>query len=209
MSGTPMMLRTPSLRRLVIGCAVMSLSLLGAATARADSGARCEARTIEQPFVAWDDLADYFLVPDGDFTGGAAGWDLAGSEVVPENEPYYVHGGDIPAAVRLESGASATSPMICVTENDPTMRFFARSTGDMTGTLEVEVMYTDAVGEAQSLLIGAVAGAITGEWTAVLPMQITANVYEMTVAFRFTAQGTGSTWLIDDVFIDPYRKGRR
>ena len=39
-------------------------------------------------------------------------------------------------------------------------------------------------------------------------MPITVNMYEMTVAFRFTAQGTGSSWLIDDVFVDPYRKGR-
>jgi hypothetical protein len=29
----------------------------------------------------------------------------------------------------------------------------------------------------------------------------------MNVAFRFTAQGDGSTWLIDDVYVDPYRKG--
>lgn len=209
MSSTPQMLCTPSLRRLVIGCTVMLLSLLGAATARADNGAGCEGRTIEQPFVPWDDAADYFLAPDGDFTAGAAGWDLVGAAVVPENEPYYVHGGDIPAAVRLEAGASATSPMICVTENDPTMRFFALSTGETSGTLDVEVLYTDAGGEAQSLLIGAVAGAATGEWTAVLPMLITVNLYQMNVAFRFTAQGTGSAWLIDDVFIDPYRKGRR
>ena len=50
-----------------------------------------------------------------------------------------MHGGEAAAAVRLESGASATSPTICVAETDPTMRFFARSTGDPTGTLDVEV----------------------------------------------------------------------
>ena len=162
---------------------------------------------IEQPFEAFGDPLDYFLAPDGDFSGGGMGWDLAGAEVVAENEPWYVHGGDTAAAVRLESGA-APSPTICVAEDDPTMRFFARSTGDPTGTLGVEVLYTDELGEPQSLTIGTVAGEVTGEWTAVLPMAIVANVYEMTVAFRFTAEGTGSTWLVDDVFVDPYRKGR-
>ena len=197
------------MKRPLLMLSVMVLSLAGAATAQADDGARCEARTIEQPFVPWGDLADYFLAPDGDFSAGAAGWELAGSEVVEENEPYYVHGGDVAASVRLEAGATATSPTICVTEADPTMRFFARSDGEETGTLDVEVLYTDAEGIPQSLTIGTVAATAAGEWTAIAPMAIVANVYEMTVAFRFTAQGTGSAWLVDDVYVDPYRKGRR
>ena len=188
--------------------AVRRHSLVVTASASAANRARCEGRVIEQPFEAFGDPLDYFLAPDGDFSGGGMAWDLAGAEVVAENEPWYVHGGDTAAAVRLESGASATSPTICVAEDDPTMRFFARSTGDPTGTLGVEVLYTDELGEPQSLTIGTVAGEVTGEWTAVLPMAIIANVYEMTVAFRFTAEGTGSTWLVDDVFVDPYRKGR-
>jgi hypothetical protein len=188
--------------------AVMLLSLVVTASASAQDSARCEGRVIEQPFVAWDDLADYFLAPDGDFTGGGMGWDLAGAEVVPENEPYYVHGGDVAAAVSLPSGASATSPTICVAETDPTMRLFVRSIGEATGTLDVEVVYSDDRGEPQSLTIGTIAGATAGEWTPTLPLPITVNIYEMAVAFRFTAQGTGSSWLIDDVFVDPYRKGR-
>ena len=43
-----------------------------------------------------DDLADYFLAPDGDFSAGGAGWDLAGATVVDENEPWNVHGGETP-----------------------------------------------------------------------------------------------------------------
>ena len=64
-------------------CAATSARLLAVLCSRswgprrpADDGvARCEGRVIEQPFTAWDDLADYFLAPDGDFTGGGAGWD--------------------------------------------------------------------------------------------------------------------------------------
>ena len=198
---------TPLFRRLLVGIAVLLAPLAGAATAQAGEVARCEGRVIEQPFTAWEDPADYFLAPDGDFSGGGAGWDLAGATLVEDNEPWNVHGSESAAAVRIESGASATSPLICVGLDDPTMRFFAHSVGDPTATLDVEVLYTDGEGNAQSLTIGTIGGDSALEWTPVPALPITANQYEMTVAFRFTAQGADSTWLIDDVYIDPYRKG--
>jgi hypothetical protein len=196
-----------SLRRLLVASLALLVPFVGAAAARADEASRCTGRVIEQPFGAWDDPADYFLAPDGDFTAGGSGWDLAGAEVVADNEPFWVHGGETPAAVRLDQGASVTSPAICVGLNDPTMRFFAQSAGGPSGKLAVDVLYTDADGEPQQLRIGTVAADTTTEWTPVAPLPITANTYEMDVAFRFTALGAGSEWLIDDVYVDPYRKG--
>jgi hypothetical protein len=194
-------------RRLLTGLVVLLAPLAAAATAQADEAARCEGRVIEQPFTAWDDAADYFLAPDGDFSAGASGWLLDGAEVTGDNEPWNVHGSETAAAVRIASGASATSPPICVGVDDPTMRFFAQSVGDAAGTLDVEVLYTDGDGVEQALTIGTVTGHSALEWAAVTPLPITANTYEMTVAFRFTAHGADSGWLIDDVFVDPYRKG--
>lgn len=194
-------------RRLLTGLVVLLAPLAAATTAQADSAARCEGRVIEQPFTAWEDPADYFLVPDGDFSAGAAGWDLDGADVVADNEPWNVHGSETAAAVRIPSGASATSPLICVGLDDPTMRFFARSSADAGRTLDVEVLYTDGDGNAQALPIGTVSGESTLDWTPVASLPITANTYEMTVAFRFTAHGPDNEWLIDDVFVDPYRKG--
>jgi hypothetical protein len=204
MSG---MTHTPLFRRLLLGIAVLLVPLAGAATAQAQDVARCEGRFIEQPFTAWDDTLDYFLAPDGDFSAGAAGWELAGATVVEENEPWNVHGSETAAAVQIESGSSATSPWICVGLDDPTMRFFAHSTGDAAGTLDVEVLYTDGDGVEQVLTIGTIDGDGALEWTPVTSLPIVANTYEMTVAFRFTAYGEGSSWLIDDVYVDPYRKG--
>lgn len=194
-------------RRLFIGAAVLLVPLAGAATAQAENAARCEGRVIEQPFTAWEDSADYFLAPDGDFSAGGAGWDLAGAAVVEDNEPWNVHGSETAAAVAVSSDASATSPQICVGLDDPTMRFFAHSTGDAAGTLDVEVLYTDGDGNEQALPIGTVTGDSAPEWTPVTSLPITANTYEMTVAFRFSAHGPDSSWLIDDVYVDPYRKG--
>jgi hypothetical protein len=127
--------------------------------------------------------------------------------VVADNEPFWVHGGDTPAAVRVADGASLTSPPICVGVDDPTMRFFARSAGGPSGTLDVDVLYTDADGVPRELTIGTVVADEAAEWTPVAPLPITANTYEMSVAFRFTARGPGSEWLVDDVYVDPYRKG--
>jgi hypothetical protein len=201
------MTHTTLFRRLFIGAAVLLAPLAGAAAAQAQDVARCEGRVIEQPFTAWDDTLDYFLAPDGDFTDGAAGWDLAGASVVEDNEPWNVHGSATAAAVQVDAGAAATSPPICVGLDDPTMRFFAHSVGDAAGTLDVEVLYTDADGVEQALTIGTVTADSALEWTPVTPLAIVANTYEMAVAFRFTAHGTGSSWRIDDVYVDPYRKG--
>jgi hypothetical protein len=195
------------MRRLVFATLLVLVPLIGAASAQADEGAQCPGRVIEQPFTAWGDPADYFLAPDGDFTAGGAGWDLAGAQVVEDNEPHWVHGGDTPAALALDSGASATSPRICVGVGDPTMRFFARSLGGPSGTLSVKVLYTDADGVDRALTIGTVVSDEADGWTPVTPLPITANTYEMRVAFRFTAQGPGSEWQVDDVYVDPYRKG--
>ncbi len=196
-----------SLRRLLVASVALLLPLVVAAAAQADEASRCAGRVIEQPFGAWGDLADYFLAPDGDFSAGGAGWTLDGAEIVAENEPFWVHGGDTPAAVRLEGGASATSPAICVALDDPTMRFFARSDGGPSGTLAVDVLYTDAAGEPQQLRIGMVTSDDGADWAPVAPLPIIANTVEMDVAFRFTALGAGSEWTVDDVYVDPYRKG--
>jgi hypothetical protein len=191
------------MRRPLIALAVLLLPLFGAEVARADGMAgRCEGRVIEQPFAAFDDPADYFLAPDGDFSSGAAGWDLGDAEVVGDNEPWNVTGGDVVAALHLAPGASAASPTICVAADDPTMRFFARGSG---GDLQVDVLYTDELGEPQSLTIGTLSG--DGAWEPTPALPITANTYEMAVGFRFTALGDGD-WTIDDVYVDPYRKGR-
>ena len=187
------------MRRLVIASLLLLVSLIGAATAQADEGVPCQVRVIEQPFTAWGDPADYFLAPDGDFSAGAAGWDLAGGQVVADSE----RGGTL----ELDSGAAATTPRICVGVDDPTMRFFARSLGGPSGSLAVEVLYSDQDGAARALRIGTVTADDVEAWTPVAPLPITANTYAMQVAFRFTAQGPGSAWLIDGVYIDPYRKG--
>jgi hypothetical protein len=188
-------------RSLIVGCGVMLAFLIAAPAA----SATCDGEILEQPFAQWSDSAYYVLLSDGDVTDGGAGWDLDGAEVVEDNEPWYVHGGDTPAAVRIGDGAVATTPPICVTPDHPTMRFFVRNAGSEDGALLVEVVSDEHL----VLPIGVVSGTDQdAEWAPSPILQILANEFDDEVAFRFTATGSAeSAWVIDDVYVDPYKKG--
>jgi hypothetical protein len=203
-------------RRRSLACLALLLGLL-ALPARAHAGVLvrasppCDGQPLERPFLPWLDPAHYTLAPDGAFSGGAKGWQRSGARVVAQNEPYRVHGDHATAALDLPEGSSATSPAICVGLEHPTLRFFARNTGSLLGTLQVEVRFEDALGKVHSLPIGVVAG--TGGWHPTLPFPVLANLLPLLpgqhtpVAFRFTPVGLNSSWQIDDVYVDPYGKG--
>jgi hypothetical protein len=193
--------------------APLALLLLLGLTGRAEAGtlvasaSDCRAEVLEQPFLRWADPAKYFLAENGSFTDGGEGWKLSDARVVDDNRPGTAYGG---GAVQIDGGGSATSPAACVGIEHPTIRFFARNTGSVLGTLTVEVLFEDAAGHVLSLPIGVVAGI--GGWSPSLPMPIVANLLPLldggrtAVAFRFTAVGLGSSWRVDDLYVDPYGK---
>jgi hypothetical protein len=194
-----------SFRSLLIGSAVILALLLAAPAAQAEEvGGGCPGQVIETPFLPWADDADYTLMPDGDLTQGGAGWNLGGAEVVDENEPWYVHGGDTPAAVRVETGDTATTPPICITRDHPTMRFFVRNAGGDYGTLTVEAVLPNGQAMAVDVMFGM---DESHEWAPSAIVPIFANLVSNEVSFRFTAAGPDSAWVIDDVYVDPYGKG--
>jgi hypothetical protein len=190
-----------SLRHLLTACTViLGLLLVAAPAAWAD----CEGQVLEQPFERWNDLAHYTLVGDGDLTGGAAGWELDGADLVADNEPWYVHGGETPRALRLRAGDSATTPPLCVSLAHPTMRFFLRNGGGLLGVLKVDVVTSNGV----TLPVGVIAGLLgDDDWAPSPTLPVVGNLLDDEVAFRFTAIGLGGTWTIDDVYVDPYKKG--
>jgi hypothetical protein len=175
----------------------------------------CEDRYIEQPFTQWDDYADYFLIRGGDFSAGGAGWAWnGGGALYPEDNAYTAYPGD-PASGALTTGQAATSPPVCVSIDDPTLRFFVRNKGAATGTLKVEALYTDTDGNPQAVTLGTLTSSDAGNaWTPSPIVDLTAPLHPQldadgftSVNFRFTAQGDGSSWLVDDVYLDPYGKG--
>jgi hypothetical protein len=172
----------------------------------------CDATDGSQVFRRWLDLANYQPAPDGGFEAGAKGWSLYGAATVAGNEPYDVGGATDDTALRVPSGGSATTPTFCVGLEHPTARFFAkRVDGSLLSTLRVDVRFQDALGNTHFLPIGVVA-LNGGSWQPTLPMLLVANLLPLLpgdhtpVALRFVPQGGGS-WLVDDVYVDPFKHG--
>jgi len=190
---------TTARHRMLMACTVILAFLALAAPASA-----CEGQALEQPFERWGDRAHYTLVGDGDLSGGGAGWDLDGAGVVADNEPWWVHGPGAPRALRLGAGDSATTPPMCVSLAHPTMRFFLRNRGGLLGTLKVDVVMSNGL----TLPVGVVPGLLgDDDWAPSAPLPVVGNLLDDEVSFRFSAVGLGGSYVIDDVYVDPYKKG--
>jgi hypothetical protein len=146
-------------------------------------------------------------VAGGTFEDGGRGWSLAGgAKVVAGNETFYVAGARDSRSLSLPAGSSATSPSTCVGLDRPVLRLFARNQGSLLSTLRVDVLFEDAGGAVRSLPIGVLLGG--PGWKPTLPVLVVANLLPLLdggtpVAFRFTPQGAGGKWQIDDVHVDP------
>jgi hypothetical protein len=205
--------RRHCLRSIVTALTTTAVLAAGASSASAGvlvaSAPACDGQALSKTFLPWLDLANYTALSGAGFETGAAGWSLGASAVANGNEPYFVGGAGDRKSLALPSGASATSPTICVGISHPTIRFFAkrRSGGTLSlSTLRVDVLFETASGYVASLPIGLVAGG--GSWQVTSPLLVVANLLPLLpgqqtpVAFRFTAQG--ADWSIDDVWVDPY-----
>jgi hypothetical protein len=174
----------------------------------------CSERYIEHPFAAWDDNADYFLIKEGNLGSDATyDWSFGGGELTAENNPFSLHPEEA-SSLSLGEGDSAESPTTCVTVDDPTMRFFVRNTGAETGTLRVTAVYLDENFDEHTYHLGTLTAEHAGDaWSPSPTLELAAPLVELLadgetpVSFRFTAEGEGSSWLVDDVYVDPYGKG--
>jgi hypothetical protein len=189
-----------------VALAAGALTASPAAAASSAPGG-CPAVPTVNPFTAFNDDADYLLAPDGDIEAGAASWTLAGgAHAVEGNESFAVGSADDHRSLELPAGASATTAPMCIGEEHKTMRFFARTTGH--GSLTVEAIYSKRNAKVKSVTLGAVRGDDAWAATDALPMRVNelAGDYDnaMSVALRFTVRGN-ATWQVDDVYVDPFR----
>jgi len=161
-------------------------------------------------FARWHDPAQYTMLQGGHLESQPRGWEATGpTQIVRGNEPFYVRSERDAHALSLPAGSQVTSAAICVGLGHPTMRFFTRRAGGSPlGTLTVEVLFEDATGAVHDLTIGVVLAGTDWAPTPLLP--VVANLLPLlpddrtAVAFRFTAS-SGADWLIDDVYVDPWK----
>jgi hypothetical protein len=131
--------------------------------------ADCPGQVLERTFLPWGDPALYTPVP--------ADW----------------------TSVSLPAGSSATTAPVCIGLGHPTVRFFARNTGDPLALLRVSAV----VGESE-LPIGLVPAGPA--WAPSPPLLLAVNLLGAgSVAFRFTTDG--GSWSVGAVYVDTYRKG--
>jgi hypothetical protein len=198
------------LLRLTLSLAFV-LALVPAATAHAgllvQTAGPCAGVKTSKVFLRWLDPLNYAPVAGGSFESGSAAWSLSGgATAVAGNESFYVAGARDSRSLSLPSGSSATSPSTCVGLDRPVARLFARNQGSLLSTLRVDVLFEDAGGNVRSLPIAVLlAGA---SWKPTLPVPIVANLLPLLsggtpIALRFTPQGAGGKWQIDDVYVDP------
>jgi len=186
----------------VLLATALALAFLPGA-AQASSGG-CPTAAVSEPFSQWGDTSSYELVSQGDFEGSLSSWTLgAGVGTVAGSEPYAATGVAGKASLALPAGSSAQSPFTCVTVNDPTFRFFARSSGPLS-VLAVSVVYKTPLATL-TVPLGLAASNETWQPTAtMLTASVVGNLLSggtAQLALRFTALVGPSQ--IDDVFIDP------
>ncbi len=167
---------------------------------------KCTAQRLSEPFRQFYDPMVYTPVKDSGIERNAQGWRLRGqSRPVAGNEPWTVAGEDDDRSLLIPDGSSATTPPICVGLAEPTLRFFARSSGAPVSVLGVEVLFEDAAGNVHAVPIGVDMG---GDWHPTSVMPVLANLLPLIggtqtpVAFRFTAHS--GDFQIDDVYVDPW-----
>ncbi len=211
-----LLLRRRSFLRLPLGLLSCAAAFAVAAPAQAgvllSTAPSCSSETLSQPFQPWFDYSSYTAVPGGAFESGQAGWSLSGgAAVTPGNESYHLNGATDSSSLSLPDGSSATAPSMCVGINNPTVRFMARNGGSPFSSLRVDVLFEDALGNLHSAPIASVAGG--SSWQPTLPLPVVVNLLtllpgnETAIAFRFSPQGTGGDWHVDDVYVDPWGRG--
>jgi hypothetical protein len=160
-------------------------------------------------FKPWLDYANYIPAPGG-AVESAAGWDLqGGARVVAGNEPWKVGAKSDGNSLLIPRGGSATTGVMCVGVEYPTLRLFAKRTGGtLLSTLLIEVEFEGLGGILKRLPVGVVIGG--SQWQPTLPHIVLASLLPLLpgqrtpVRFRFTPL-LGGNWNIDDVYVDPWR----
>ena len=202
------------LRISFIAAAVAVVALAAAAPSASagllvQSAPDCTPKPTTKAFAPWGDDTDYNLAPGGAFESAYAAnaWDLdGGASIVSGNEPWKVNDDGDSRSLRLPPGATATSPVVCVGLEHPTLRFFAKNNRALLSTMTVDVIFETSLGLRASAPVGVLLP--NGQWKPSPQFLVVANLLPLLpgehtpVQFRVRSVGLG-TWWVDDFYIDP------
>lgn len=186
--------RRSSITRLAKAAVLATLAL--AAVPAAASAADCPDVPSSQALSQFGDTNDYFLAPGGDFEAPTQ-WAGRSLDRVDYKKPWKLAGD---RALHIEESRTATSPEFCVSERHPHFRFFA--IGEDDATLKVEAI-EGGITTGLSIING------DEDWnlTSVVPLATALGFFGDDghhVRLKITA--LEGDFLIDGVYIDPYRR---
>jgi hypothetical protein len=192
--------------------AALLITALLALAVFAGSAQACSSSGAETVFSPWGDQRNYVLAPDGGFEAGGAGWKLnRGAAVVEGNESYYLNDAGDSKSLSLPAGSSAVSPPVCMAIDTPSFRLVARNSGDPSSQLRVEAVYK-LLGLVHTKAAGTLRAGST--WTptqsvsTVLTLStIVGTLIPSAIEIRFTPLDSSGQWQVDDLYIDPFRRG--
>jgi hypothetical protein len=191
--------------------ALLSTALLALAVF-AGSAQACSYSGAKTVFSPWGDQRNYVLAPDGGFEAGGSGWQLnRGAAVVEGNESYYLNDAGDSKSLSLLAGSSAVSPPICMAIDTPSFRFVARNSGDPSSQLRVEAVYKllglVRTKTAATLRAGSTWAPTQSVSTLLTLSTVVGMLIPSAIEIRFTPLDSSGQWQVDDVYIDPFRRG--
>lgn len=205
-------------RSVLIGAiSTLTLAALLAPASQANSlsplPGSCGSQTESQVFAPWGDSNYYTLVPGGAFVSGASQWTLSrGATVSPDNGSLVVNGISDADSLSLPAGSSAMSPASCTSIYYPTLRAFVRNTGSPTSRLMIQAEYPGLLGGVQTATLAYLTGSSSWQPTPAMTLLVsnllsTVSSDQTSIAFRFAPADKLGQWSVDDVYLDPYRRG--
>jgi hypothetical protein len=165
----------------------------------------CPIPTPTYPFAPWGDTTPYVLAKDGSFEDKSP-WRGTATRV-PENNPFQLAGPG-QRSMRVQGDQVLVSPVLCVNDKRPYLRFVARAL-DPESWLVVEVLWKER-GEEMELVLDEHSAALYQVWGpsnfVPLATAMTLDKKKENVRLRFTLKGGVGDWLVDDVFVDPIKR---
>lgn len=167
--------------------------------------ASCSAAPVSQPLVAGNGNPIYLLVPGeslDNFDG--TGWTLSGGASIVSAQLADGNTGDV---LDLPAGATAASPVVCVTSGDRSARMTVRDVAGSAG-LSFAVSYAGTPTWSSPRRVGEVRGA-GSSWAVSNRVRLDpsdAPGWQL-VRFTFIANHRNSEMQLYDFLVDPYAKG--
>jgi hypothetical protein len=196
--------RIARLARTAVVAAIASLAVAAPASASSSS---CSAPPTSKAFLPWGDANDYVLAQGGDFES-TSGWTFSGgAKLVSGSEPYGASGKLGKTSLSMPTGSVAVSPVLCLTPDNPTLRFFAKAVQGNAASLRGEAVVSKPT--TQVIGLGAVNGTVA--WSPVKPMASGVNDIlwnaDKKVSMQIRVTADYGSWQIDDLFVDPQKRG--